>query len=491
LRHMSEWNHRRGRRYWLLVAALVIAVAGTAAACGGDDDEGEEAATTGQTQTAAAPSGNAIKVGILSDCEGAFGPNYEQDIGGAIAAFSEYAGAKPVNPSKPSAGMTGGSIGGKPIRIVGYGCGNDRADRAIKETKRLMEQLDADILIGPLSGDESIAVANYAKAHPTKTFVNGTAGAQDTTLKVQAPNFFRFNGDGAMWNAGIGKIAYETLKWRKAAIIMDDYSFAWTSGAGMIVDFCARGGQITDRVFPPLNTTDYSSFARQLPGPDEVDGYFWAVGGSGTIPSIKAFESAHGKIKANQIIGNLFFFAAGADKQLGPRLNGAYVGGFGTSPDLNTQAAKDYKAVIGKWFDKFPPLAGPAENYAPDGFTFNYFINTQALIEALKTVNGDISGGQKKLQEELAKVELDTAYGPIKLDENRQGIQDQWSYQLVVKNGVPGPKTVQLIPQVEQTFGGVFSADGPAPSRTFPKCEKADLPWIGKEKKVVNGVPQD
>ena len=71
-----------------------------------------------------------------------------------------------------------------------------------------MEQLGADIMIGPLSGDESIAVANYAKQHPTKTFVDGSAGAQDTTLKVRAPNFFRFNGDGAMWNAGLGDLAY-------------------------------------------------------------------------------------------------------------------------------------------------------------------------------------------------------------------------------------------------------------------------------------------
>ena len=31
-----------------------------------------------------------------------------------------------------------------------------------------MEQLGADIMIGPLSGDESIAVANYAKAHPNE-----------------------------------------------------------------------------------------------------------------------------------------------------------------------------------------------------------------------------------------------------------------------------------------------------------------------------------
>src|ERR1051325_3488676 len=110
-----------------------------------------------------------------------------------------------------------------------------------------------------------------------------------------------------MMNAGIGDLAYHKLGWRKAAIIMDDYSFAWTSAAGMIADFCAAGGQITKRVFPPLNTTDYSSFARQLPPPSKVDGYFWVVGGSGTVPSLKAFEQAYGPLSAKNVIGNLFF----------------------------------------------------------------------------------------------------------------------------------------------------------------------------------------
>ena len=111
---------------------------------------------------------------------------------------------------------------------------------------------------------------------------------------------------------------------------MDDYSFGYASGAGFIADFCAAGGNITKRVFPPLNTTDYSSFVQQLPAPDKVDGYFWAIGGTGTVPSIKAFENLYGTLKPSQVIGNLFFFSSGADKTIGPHLSGAYVGGFGT-----------------------------------------------------------------------------------------------------------------------------------------------------------------
>ena len=199
------------RRFWLTggLPLLVVALGATVTPW----------SAVGQTGT------TSIKIGILSDCKGAFGAFHEQDIGGAIAAFAEYAGAKPKDPNKPSAGMMGGSIAGHPIEIVGIGCSDDTANTAIKETRRLMEQLGADILIGPMSGDESIAVANYAKRHPTKTFVNGTAAAQDTTLKVRAPNFFRFNGDGAQFNAGTGDLALNTLKWKTAAVIADDYSF--------------------------------------------------------------------------------------------------------------------------------------------------------------------------------------------------------------------------------------------------------------------------
>ena len=95
---------------------------------------------------------------------------------------------------------------------------------------------------------------------------------------------------------------------------MDDYSFGYASGAGMIADFCAAGGRITKRVFPPLNATDFSSYAQQLPRPDEVDGYFWAVGGTGTAPSLKAFEQLHGRLEADAGHRESLLLSSGADK---------------------------------------------------------------------------------------------------------------------------------------------------------------------------------
>jgi branched-chain amino acid transport system substrate-binding protein len=496
-----------GRRaFWL--ALVIAATALIAAGCGSDNnDNTTSAAATASTPAASTPaaaapvnapepqpavaprsggSGTPIKIAIMSECKGAFGAFDKQNMAGAVSAISQFAGAKPVDPNDPKKGFTGGAIGDHPLKLVGVGCGDDTSDTAIKEVRRLMEQLDADVMIGPLSGDESIAVANYAKQHPDKTFVDGSAGAQDTTLKVQAPNFFRFNGDGAQWNAGLGDLAYSKLGWRKAAIVSDDYSFGWTSTAGFIAEFCAAGGQITKRVFPPLNTTDYSSFAQQMP--TDVDGTFVAVGGAGLIPFLKAYEQAKGPIDAKKFIGNLFWGTPGQFEQLGPRVAGAYIGGAGTAGDLDTPAAQDYATnIIGHWFKKFPP-GGDAAAQAASTFTYGYYANAWGLIKGLEAVKGDISD-QSKLQAELAKVVLPAPYGEVKLDDNRQAIISVYDQQLYMKDGKLAVKTINQIPGVDQTFGGTFSATTPAPGRNAPGCQKRDLPWLGKATpvKVVAG----
>src|SRR3954449_12060507 len=406
-------------------------------------------ATVIASSSVAASSAKTVRVAIMTDCKGGFGFGYEPDIGGAQAALANYAHGKVKDPKKPSAGMTGIRVGTTPIQIVGYGCGDDTVPTAVKETRRLMEQLKADVMVGPLSGDEAVYVANYAKSHPSKTFIIGTAGSQDPTLQIAPKNMFRYHGDGAMWNAGAGEIAYKKLKWRKAAIIMDDYSFGWTSAAGFIADFCAIGGQITKRVFPPLNTTDYAPFVRQLPAPNQVDGYFWVVGGSGTSPSLKAFEQAYGKLDPKKLYGNLFFAFLGADKVVAPKVAGAYVGGFGTAPGLKTKAANAYRAVMKKYYPKLP---------ADDGFVYNYYNAAWALVQALNKSGGAVGSKLQAAMPRSIKPAFQVSNGGVlHLDSNRQGIQDQYPLQLVKgANGAVAANVVGFVPNVDQSFHGLF-----------------------------------
>ena len=469
----------RGRKLLTLVAALA-ALGLVGVGCGDDDDDGGG----GGGEQAAEGGSDTIKVGFLSDCEGAFGSFFEPTASGFNQALIDKAGAKPVS-KKPSEGVTGATVAGKKIDIVGYGCADDTADKAIEETRRLVEQEGADILVGPLSGDEGIAVANYAKDHPDKTFINGIAGAQDSTLKVQAPNFFRYHPDGAQWSAGLGDYAYNELGWKKAAIIGDDYSFPYTSLAGFVAEYCAIGGQITERIWAPLGEKDYSSYISQIP--DDVDGLYVGIGGSGLINFVKQYKQQRGEIDTERMMGNVFWDDPLVLKEVGNDLIGGTTAAM-TAADSDDPQVTAYIDRLQKSYGK--EIAG----LGPSVFTYGYYTAGQAMIKGLEAVNGDISD-PKKLQDALAKVTLsgdEAPYGDVKLDENRQAISNVFLKRIVkdkTGDGVADVATFRRIPEVDQTFGGFFSAETPAPDRNNPKCEKRKPPpWVGEAEEVSFGT---
>jgi len=61
-----------------------------------------------------------------------------------------------------------------------------------------------------------------------------------------------------------------------------------------------------------------------------------------------------------------------------------------------------------------------------------------------------------------------------KLDRNRQAIGPSYLSRVTTR----GMRTLRVVPGVEQTFGGYFTAADPAPSRTSPRCVKrTPAPW--------------
>ena len=119
-----------------------------------------------------------------------------------------------------------------------------------------------DILIAPLSGSEGIALHDYAKTQPQVTFINGCSAALETTYVNPAPNFFRFNLDGAQIHKGLGEYIYNVKHYHKIATLAEDYSFTYTQVFGLALDYCPLGGQITKRMWVPLGTKDFASVSR-------------------------------------------------------------------------------------------------------------------------------------------------------------------------------------------------------------------------------------
>jgi branched-chain amino acid transport system substrate-binding protein len=454
----------RNSRNRLAGPGKVVAVVGAAVlaltACGGGGGSSSSSSDTAAAP-ASAPEG-AIKIGVLTTCGGPFATFEAESLSGAKYALVKDAGGK-ADGQKPQDQVTGATVAGKPI-AVSYGCSDATPDKAVAEARRLVENVGVQILLGPLSGDEGVAVANYAKSHPDVTFVNGTSGAQSTTLSVQAPNFFRFGGDGAQWMAGLGTYAYKTLGWKKVAILGEDYSYPYTQAAGFVSEFTSLGGQVTARSWVPLTQTDWSSPVAQLPR--DVDGVLLLTGGTNTVAAEKAFIQI-GKDPGKFLLGGSSVMDP-TSFTVGDQLEGL-VGG---SPVPLGGTESEWTDYVDGFTKEFPDVPGDSL------FTVLYYDGMEAILQGLEQVKGDLSDKSAAFQQALTGLKPTFPNGQVSLDENRNSVQPAYVVQIVKDGGQLGFKVVKTIDQVDQTFGGLFGPNSPDPSRDEPaKATGNPPPW--------------
>jgi branched-chain amino acid transport system substrate-binding protein len=448
----SRWGGR-GRAAVVASAAILALVA-----C---SDSGSKSSSASSESAAKPASGGDIKIGVLTTCGGPFATFEAESLSGAKYALIKDAGGK-ADGQKPQDQVTGAKVSGKSIAIS-YGCSDATPDKAVAEARRLVENVGVKILLGPLSGDEGVAVANYAKSVPDVTFVNGTSGAQSTTLSVKAPNFFRFGGDGAQWMAGLGTYAYKTLGWKKVAILGEDYSYPYTQAAGFVSEFTSLGGAVTSRTWVPLTQTDWSSPVAQMPR--DVDGVLLLTGGTNTVAAEKAFINI-GKDPGKYLLGGSSVMDP-TSFTVGDQLQGLT----GGSPVPLGGTEGDWKTYVDGFTKEFKDVPGDSL------FTVLYYDGMEAVLQALDQVKGDL-GDAKAFQSALTDLTPTFPNGQVKLDENRNSVQPAYVVQIVKNGSELGFKVVQTVPDVDQTFGGLFGPDSPDPSRDEPaKATGNPPPW--------------
>ena len=235
-----------------------------------------------------------IAIGVLSDCKGRYSSTRAATLAGTELALLERGGKR--SGADLTDGVEGVSVDGHPIRLV-FGCSDTTTASALSEARRLVDEIGVRVLIGPLGGNQTLALQDFARRRPGVAFVNGNSSAQ---LLRPAPNFFSFHADGAGWTAGLGTYAYRTLGWRHAILVADleDDVFNWTQAAGFIAEFCSLGGKITKRIWVPKGTQDYSQVIGGLP-PSGVDGFFFATYPTTIVAFAKAYPGLRGNISRN------------------------------------------------------------------------------------------------------------------------------------------------------------------------------------------------
>ena len=191
------------------------------------------------------------------------------------------------------------------------------------EARRFVDELGVEVLIGPLAGDEELALQEYARSRPNVAFVNGAASAQ---VIDPAPNFYSFHTEAAQWTAGLGSYAYHTLGWRRAAILVGPYtSYDWALAAGFVAEFCSLGGTITKRIPVPPGTADYSQIIAQVPK-QGVDGLMVASTPDTVLALARAFPDLR-RDAARRLVVGLDTVLDSRIGNIGPGARGLATGG--------------------------------------------------------------------------------------------------------------------------------------------------------------------
>jgi branched-chain amino acid transport system substrate-binding protein len=387
-----------------------------------------------------------LKIGLLANLEGPF----------AVPGQDGYRGAEMALKEKK------GMAGGKKIEFVKVSS-DATPDKAVAMTRKAVEQDKVQIMIGPLSGDEGIAVKDYAKTKPDITFINGSSGAQATTLASPAPNFYRFNTEGAQWMVGLGEHAL-SKGYKKVFLVSEDYGFPYSQVQGFMASYCAKGGKVVDKAWVPLGTKDYAAVVSKIP--KDIDAVLVVLGGSDAVNFLNQYEQAGGNkpmiggsITVDQTVLN--YKGKRRESLLGTMSAGPMADSIDT-PEWKKFVA-DYKA---QFKDGFP---------SPSLFAYLYYINTRATLEALDAVKGDLSNGQKAYRAALQKTNFKGPAGEVKIDSNRNGVGTTYITEVTkAPDGSFYNKVVKTVPNISQTLGlpeADFKKMGLG-SRDVPDCRK-------------------
>ena len=387
-----------------------------------------------------------IKMGALATLEGAFTVLGEDSMRGVELALQEF----------------DYMAGGKKIELI-KGSSDASPDSAIRATRKLVEQDGVQVLVGPLSGSEGLAVKDYAKTQPEVTFLNGSSAAQDTTLRDPAENFFRFSTEGAQWMAGLGEYIYEEKGYRSIAVLAEDYSFPYTQVFGVLEPFCRLGGSAPQdaRFWVPIGNKDYSSVIAALP--DDVDAIYVALGGADAVNFLTQYEQAGGDLP---LVGGSITVDQSVLASKG-RARDFVVGTPSAGPISDTWDDARWAAFVESYKAAFPD-GFPS----PSLFAHAYYVNTKAALLALNEVEGDLSDGGAAYRAALSSLEFETPTGMVSLDERRNAIADIFLTEVI--EGPDGNllnSTIAVTSSVSQTFGleyeeflkyGVVSRENPA-----------------------------
>lgn len=392
----------------ILTVALILM------ACGGGDGEGNGGSGSG---AGAEP----VKVGLLNPLSGVFALPGE-DVNKGFELYVE---------------LKGGQLGGHPVEIVKE---DDETDpnTGLTKIRKLIEQDRVDVVVGVVSSAVGAAVRDYVDARGTPLLIT-VAGADDLTQRKRSDAIFRISYTGSQVTHALGQWVCDNTRYRRVAIVGQDYLFGWEAVGGFANSFTRCGGQIVQEIYGPLGTADWGPFIQQIR--NDVDAVFVLQGAQDAVRFFKQYRE-FGKTKP------VIAHGSSVDETILPAQGDSVVG---------VISAEKYSGVLDTPENNAFVEAYRAKHGArPSQYSEAGWLAALVLDKALADV-ADPSD-HKAVQEALSAVSVVGPRGPVSFDEYHQAVFNVYIREVRKVGSEYQNVVIDTIPDVSQFW--TFDPEG-------------------------------
>jgi branched-chain amino acid transport system substrate-binding protein len=327
----------------------------------------------------------------------------------------------------------GKQIAGRKVEAVIEDTQGDPA-QALTKLRKLVESDNVHAVAGIFLANEGYALAPKVDEYRIPT-VWAVVSADDLTQRKPVKWAVRTGWTSSQPNHPFGEWVHKTLGYKKVVTIAADYAFGWEQVGGFQRTFEEAGGQVIQKLWPPLGTTDFGPYLPQIKR--DADAVFAVMVAAMALRFPKQYQDAGLKTRLPLIGGGTTF-----DEFVLPSLGDEAIGA--TTP-LIYSAAID-TPVNKRFVKEFRTKYGKVPGYYSEAS----YTAARWIAEAAKAVGGNVDDKEKFLAA-LKKVELpDTPRGPIKLDARGNPIQNIYVRKVEKKDGELWNTVIHTFPAVSQ-----------------------------------------
>ena len=349
----------------------------------------------------------------------------------------------------------GSQIAGRKVELIVEDTAGNPAT-AITKMRKLVESDKVHIVMGEVFAHIGYALAAKADEYQIPTIFPVIA-ADDLTQRKPSKWVVRLGWTSSQPSHPFGEYVAKTLGYKKIAVLGSDYAFGYEVVGGFQKTLEEHGGQIIQKLWAPLGTTDLAPYITQLKR--EADAAFVIVVAASALKFPTQYQDAGLKAKLPVIGGAVIM-----DEAILPTFGDEALGiitPLQYSAAIDTPVNKRFVAEYRKRFGKVPSY------FSETCYTSGRWIN-----EAAKLVGGKVEDKANFLAA-FRKVEIpDAPRGPLKLDAYGNPVQNIYVRKVERKGGELQNTVIHTYPAVSQfwTYKPEDFLKQPLYNRDIPPC---------------------